>query len=84
MHANIKVSVTGTIVLFQAMYRLLGKSTSPRFVTISSGIGALNRGMIKVPVGSVAYGASKAALNWATRKMHFENEWLGGFVYMIN
>jgi hypothetical protein len=22
------------------------------------------------------YGASKAALNWVTRKIHFENEWL--------
>lgn len=35
--------------------------------------------MVEVPFGNVAYGASKAALNWATRKIHFENDWLGAW-----
>ncbi|KJA22263.1 hypothetical protein HYPSUDRAFT_215866 [Hypholoma sublateritium FD-334 SS-4] len=70
------VNVTGTVVLFQAMYGLLRKSASPRFVPISTSAACLDGNAIKFPTGSVAYGATKAALNWATRKIHFENEWL--------
>lgn len=29
-----------------------------------------------IPTGTVAYGVSKAALNYTTRKIHFENKWL--------
>lgn len=71
------MNVVGTIVLFQAVCALLRRSACPRFVTVSSSGGCIAGEMIQVPVGTVAYGSSKAALNWATRKMHFENEWLG-------
>ena len=73
----------GTIVLFQAVYELLKQSASPRFVTISSSGGSLDGRAIKFPVGGVSYGATKAALNWVTRKMHFENEWLGTYKHSI-
>lgn len=71
------MNVTGPIILFQAVYDLLKKSDSPRFVPISSIGGCLDGTVIRSPIGSVAYGATKAALNWTTRKIHFENDWLG-------
>ena len=58
------------------MRDLLKKSAAPRFITISTVVGCIGGIMVTLPVGSVAYGASKAALNWVTRKIHFENEWL--------
>lgn len=75
-----KVNVTGTIVLFQAMYGLLKKSAAPRFVPISNAGASLGGKGITRPLGNVLYGATKAALNWATRKNHFENDWLGAYI----
>ena len=73
-----QVDVVGTIVLFQALCGLMRRSARPRFVTlVASGAGCLAGGTSKEPAAPDAHGASKAALNWATRKMHFENEWLG-------
>lgn len=76
-HRVIKVNVTGTIILFQAVYNLLKKSVRPRFIPISSDGGCLNGPVVRAPIGGPPYGASKAALNWTIRKIHFENDWLG-------
>lgn len=65
------------IVLFQAVYALLKKSSLPRFIAISSAAARIGGPSVEAPFGSVAYSASKAAMNWATRKIHFENEWIG-------
>ncbi|KAF8188722.1 NAD(P)-binding protein [Pholiota molesta] len=75
---HFSVNVLGPIVLFQSVRAALQASAQPRFVPISSGAGSLGA----IHAGSLdkaAYGASKAALNWATRKIHFENEWLVAF-----
>ena len=70
--------MVGTIVLFQALCGLMRRSARPRFVTlVASGGGCLAGRTSKEPAAPGAHGASKAALNWATRKMHFESEWLG-------
>ncbi|KJA22252.1 hypothetical protein HYPSUDRAFT_41145, partial [Hypholoma sublateritium FD-334 SS-4] len=80
LEEHFQVNVTGTIVLFQAVYTLLKKSACPRFVPISSSAGCLDGVSVKLPVGgSAVYGATKAALNWATRKIHFENDWIVAF-----
>ncbi|KJA22257.1 hypothetical protein HYPSUDRAFT_41152 [Hypholoma sublateritium FD-334 SS-4] len=79
MEEHFRVNVTGAIILFQAVYDLLKKSNSPRFVSISSAAGCLDGTVIRSPTGSVAYGPTKAALNWTTRKIHFENDWLVAF-----
>ncbi|KJA22262.1 hypothetical protein HYPSUDRAFT_41161 [Hypholoma sublateritium FD-334 SS-4] len=76
MEEHFHVNVTGTIVLFQSMFSLLKKSTMPRFVPISSSGACLDGLAVKFPTGGVAYGATKAALNWTTRKIHFENDWI--------
>ncbi|KAF8176062.1 NAD(P)-binding protein [Pholiota molesta] len=75
---HFSVNVLGPIVLFQSIRDLLKASSLPRFIPISSGAGCLT--VIQAGSMDVApYGASKAALNWVTRKIHFENEWLVAF-----
>ena len=54
---------------------------SPKFVTITSTVGNVGE-LEKYPMNSTAYGASKAALNYITRKFHFENQ--GMVVFPIN
>ncbi|KAF8172895.1 NAD(P)-binding protein [Pholiota molesta] len=75
---HFSVNVLGPVVLFQSFSALLKASPLPRFIPISSGggsMGATQAGGMDI----AAYGASKAALNFVTRKIHFENEWLIAF-----
>ncbi|PPQ79770.1 hypothetical protein CVT25_003323 [Psilocybe cyanescens] len=78
LEEHFHINTTGPIVLFQSMFSLLKKSPEPRFVSISSIGGCIGMGLLPTQVGGICYGATKAALNWATRKIHFENDWLGG------
>lgn len=73
-----EVNVIGPLILFQAFVALLQKSKSPRFVTVTSGLASIGD-QDKYPMQVAAYGASKAALNYVTRKIHYENEWLIAF-----
>ncbi|KAF9460056.1 NAD(P)-binding protein [Collybia nuda] len=73
---HFEVNTIGTLVLFQAVYKLLKESTSsPRFIPISSAAASLTE-FIDLPFQYTCYGASKAALNYVSRKIHFENDWL--------
>lgn len=66
------VNTVGPLLLFQATCSLLSESPRPKFVTISSGAGSI--GMVEqLKVENTAYGASKAALNFVTRRIHYEN-----------
>jgi len=78
MRAHWDVNVGGPHVLFKAVYSLLCQESPrgasdppPKFVTISS-IGA------SIEIGTafnfIAYGASKVAVNYMMRKIHFEHE----------
>ncbi|KAF8970815.1 NAD(P)-binding protein [Flammula alnicola] len=75
---HFEVNVTGVLVLFQAVYELLKASVSPKFIPIGSGAGSLTAHM-NGTLGCTAYGVSKAAVNYMSRKIHFENEWLTCF-----
>lgn len=66
----------GPVVLFQALHSLLRVSPQPRFITISVSVACMGGPQVMLPIGSAAYGASKAALNYVTRKLHLENNWL--------
>jgi hypothetical protein len=67
-----QVNVNGPLVLFQATYPLLKASTaSPKFVPISSLAGSITDGT-QMSVLALPYSTSKAALNFVTRKIHFE------------
>ena len=66
-----QVNTNGPLVLFQAAYPLLRLSTKPKFIVVSSGMGSITIGA-NLPVNTYAYGASKAAVNWVTRKLHHD------------
>ncbi|KEF61389.1 uncharacterized protein A1O9_02955 [Exophiala aquamarina CBS 119918] len=68
-----RTNVIGVVLLFQAVVPLLKNSTkTPKFVVMGSEAGSIG-GMEQVPVPNAAYGPSKAALNWITKKIHVEN-----------
>lgn len=72
------INAVGPLLLFQATSCLLSASPTPKFVAISSGAGSIG-GMDKLMVENTAYGSSKTALNFITRKIHFENSHLIAF-----
>ncbi|PWY91933.1 toxin biosynthesis ketoreductase [Aspergillus sclerotioniger CBS 115572] len=67
------VNTLGVIRLFQGVYGLLRNSFKPMFITVSSFLGSIGGLSMEYFPGG-AYGLSKAGVNWATRKMHIENE----------
>ncbi|RFU27136.1 hypothetical protein B7463_g9205, partial [Scytalidium lignicola] len=67
------VNTIGPVSLFQATWPLLDHVESPKFVVVSSKFGSIGL-MDYLPFPNVAYGASKAALNFIARKSHFEHE----------
>lgn len=73
-----EVNVLGPLALFQATWPLLEKSKAPIFVAVSTGAASIGN-MGDIPMAVTAYGASKVALNYVVRKIHFENEKLIAF-----
>ncbi|KAI5892428.1 NAD(P)-binding protein [Schizophyllum commune H4-8] len=71
MIRHFEVNTNGALVLFQATYPLLKESKTRKFVTVSSGLGSIALAG-QMPVLMYPYGASKAALNWVTRKLHHD------------
>jgi NAD(P)-dependent dehydrogenase (short-subunit alcohol dehydrogenase family) len=68
----LQVNVVGTLILFQASFPLLKSSSShPKFVVIGARGGSLAAPSV-LPV--VPYQTSKAAVNFVSRKLHFEHE----------
>lgn len=78
LREHLRVNTTGPFILFQATWPLLQRSQAPKFVVISSVLASLGD-MEAWPFRSTAYGASKAALNYILRKLHFENPSLIAF-----
>ncbi|PYH45083.1 SDR family oxidoreductase [Aspergillus saccharolyticus JOP 1030-1] len=80
---HLDVNTVGLIRLFQAAFKPLGRSPQqqPKFVTISSFLGSI-AGLAEEYFPGGGYGASKAAANWITRKIHVENErWVSFMVH---
>jgi NAD(P)-dependent dehydrogenase (short-subunit alcohol dehydrogenase family) len=79
MATHFHVNTIGTLVLFQSTYPLLKASTeTPKFIPISSRIGSIELGT-QGGIGFLAYGASKAAVNYMARKIRADHEGLGAF-----
>lgn len=72
MFEHFAINTVGPLLLFQACSPLLNASPNAKFVVMSSGAGSLSE-MENVKVENTAYGSSKAAVNFVTRKIHFEN-----------
>jgi norsolorinic acid ketoreductase len=84
LHDHFAVNTVAPILLFQAFSPLLraAPSGNPIFLAISTAIGSIGiqAGLSSFPQVFSPYGASKAALNWAVARIHFEEEWLTAYV----
>lgn len=69
---HIEVNTIAPILLFQAAFPLLEKSANPKFFVVSTNIASLEL-MPHIPLPTIAYGMSKAAINYAVKKIHHEN-----------
>jgi norsolorinic acid ketoreductase len=76
-----QVNAVGPIILFQALYPLLAKRQTRKFVTVSTMGASIER---TIPVPSTVYGSSKAALNYITRSIHKEHSPEGFIVFPIH
>ena len=74
LRTQLEVNTVGPTRLFQHFLALLSHSARPRFISITSSAGSLAR-QDKLPIGFqlAGYGASKAAMNLITRRIHFEH-----------
>lgn len=79
MQEHYLVNSIAPLLLFQATSALMAASGSPKFIVMSSVLGSMGA-MEQAPLPGTAYGSSKAALNYTTRKIHFENPYLTTFV----
>ncbi|KAJ5620584.1 hypothetical protein N7510_004568 [Penicillium lagena] len=75
---HFEVNAVGPFRLFQAVQPLLFKASTPRFVVISTVLGSIEL-QKNMTVPDVAYGMSKAAVNFFTTKIHHENPQLIAF-----
>ncbi|KAL7930692.1 hypothetical protein V8C35DRAFT_324158 [Trichoderma chlorosporum] len=76
------INTVAPISLLQACLPLLKKSNQnngPKFIVISSSIGSISQ-VDQTSQLTGAYGASKAAVNYLMRKVHFEEHWLSSLV----
>ncbi|KAJ6128189.1 hypothetical protein N7471_009406 [Penicillium samsonianum] len=73
IQAHIDVNTFGPVRLFQATLPLLQKSSSARFVLISTLLSTIG-GMQDIPLKIAPYGASKAAANFFVRKINYEHD----------
>jgi norsolorinic acid ketoreductase len=68
---HFKTNAVGPFTLYQALRPLLLEAPKPRFVVISTVLGSIGQqGERKIP--DVAYGMSKAAVNFFVGKVHHE------------
>lgn len=74
LRASFEVNTIAPLMVFQALWPLLQKSSSPKLVMITSSVGSISE-MEPAPGG--AYGPSKAAQNWLTKALHLENQGSG-------
>ncbi|KAL2060963.1 hypothetical protein VTL71DRAFT_9015 [Oculimacula yallundae] len=77
-------NVFGVVRLFQATLGLLLKSKDPKWVTIGSTAGVIENvsscSQNQLSITNAAYGTSKAAVHWLTKRIDAEEEKLNAFV----
>ncbi|KAJ5554755.1 Short-chain dehydrogenase/reductase SDR [Penicillium sp. DV-2018c] len=72
LRASFEVNTIAPLLVFQALWPLLQKSTSvPKLTVISSSVGSISE---QEPFPGGAYGASRAASNWLTKALHNQHE----------
>lgn len=78
---HFEVNTVGAIILFQALYPLLLKRQTRKFITISSNAASIGA-IFDSP--HTAYGTSKAALNFVTQSIHKEHSSEGFIAFPIH
>ncbi|CAI7648599.1 unnamed protein product [Penicillium glandicola] len=73
IQTHFDVNTLGPVRLFQATLPLLQKSSSARFILISSLLSTIG-GIKDIPLSIAPYGASKAAANFFIRKINYEHD----------
>jgi len=73
LRENFEVNTVGPIRLFKAFFPLLGRSSLPKFTVISSGVGSVTWQALFPTFHVGNYGASKAAINFLTQRVHIEH-----------
>lgn len=81
LREHYEVNVAGPLVLFKALYPLLAKRQTKKFITVSSKAGIIEQ---LLPVPLTIYGSSKAALNFVTRSIHKEHHEEGFIVFPLH
>ncbi|KAF4963484.1 hypothetical protein FSARC_8493 [Fusarium sarcochroum] len=68
---HLKINTVGPFILYTTTKQLLLNSKNPKFIVISTELASI--GMIKDrPLPALAYGVSKAAINYLVVKLHHE------------
>jgi norsolorinic acid ketoreductase len=80
MREMFEVNTLPVVSLFKAVYPLLQKSKNAKFVAITTNGASIVDMEENIPFILGSYGVSKAAVNYLTRRIHFENDWLTTFV----
>ncbi|KAI1660376.1 NAD(P)-binding protein [Daldinia decipiens] len=79
LQGHLTPNLFGVVWLYQAAISLLKKSTNPKWITMGSvGGKILYRDQPDVP--HAAYGPSKVAVHWVTKRIDKEENWLTAFV----
>lgn len=81
LYEHHRVNTVGPLILFQALYPLLVKRRTRKFVTISTAAASIQNFL---PVPDTVYGSSKAALNFITRSIHKEHSGEGFIVFPLH
>jgi norsolorinic acid ketoreductase len=83
VYEHLKVNAVGPLILFRALYPLLLKRETRKFVPVST-VAASSAIVETLPVPGSVYGSSKAALNYITRNIHKEHFEEGFIVFPIH
>ncbi|KAI1123583.1 NAD(P)-binding protein [Nemania abortiva] len=70
LRAAFETNTIAPLLVFQGLWPLMQKSSSPKLFMMSSSVGSISE-MESVPGG--AYGPSRCAQNWLTKAIHQEN-----------
>ncbi|EHL01550.1 putative Aflatoxin biosynthesis ketoreductase nor-1 [Glarea lozoyensis 74030] len=70
--AHFHINTLGPLSLYQSLRPLLLASTQKKFIVISSSLGSIQDMEDAAP--TLAYGVSKAGVNYVVRKVHFEED----------
>lgn len=68
---HLKINSVGPCILYLAVRHLLFKAPKPKFVVLSTELGSIGL-LAERPIKDVAYGMSKAAINFFVAKLHYE------------